>query len=107
MLNPKYKEKVGMKLDKMLVAGIIEAVEDILSRVEARSSVETSAKKCQRSLFWHSQSYWLCRRRKAMSELKMRPLGKTRFGGAGTLTVLTTCNDEILGNLPPFGQDPY
>ena len=40
-----------------------------------------------------------------MSELKMRPLGKTRFGSAGTLTVLTACNDEILGNLSTFGQD--
>ena len=34
-LNPKYKEKVRMELDKMLAVGIIEAVEDILSWVEA------------------------------------------------------------------------
>ena len=33
-LNPKYKEKVRMELDKMLTGGIIEAVEDILSQVE-------------------------------------------------------------------------
>ena len=30
-LNPKYKEKVKMKLDKMLATGIIEAMKDILS----------------------------------------------------------------------------
>ena len=40
-----------------------------------------------------------------MSKLKMRPLEKIRFGDAGMLTVLTACNDEILGNLLPFGQD--
>ena len=44
-------------------------------------------------------------KKKGVSKLKMRPLEKIRFGGAGTLTVLTTCNDEILGNLAPFGQD--
>ena len=44
---------------------------------------------------------------KGVSKLKMRPLEKIRFGGIGTLTVLTACNDEILGNLPPFGQDIY
>ena len=44
-------------------------------------------------------------KKKGMSELKMRPLEKIRFGGASTLTVLTACNDEILGNLAPFGQD--
>ena len=30
-LNPKYKEKVRMKLDKMLAAGISEALEEIIS----------------------------------------------------------------------------
>ena len=30
-LNPKYKEKVRVELDKMLTIGIIETVEDILS----------------------------------------------------------------------------
>ena len=40
-----------------------------------------------------------------MSELKIRPLQDIEFGGASTLTVLTTCINEILGNLPPFGQD--
>ena len=44
-------------------------------------------------------------KKKGVLKLKMRPLEKIRFGGAGTLIVLTTCNDEILGNLAPFGQD--
>ena len=44
-------------------------------------------------------------KKKGVSELKMQPLEKIRFGGAGTLTALTACNDEILGNLAPFGQD--
>ena len=44
-------------------------------------------------------------KKKGVSKLKMQPLEKIRFGGAGTLTILTTCNDEILGNLVPFGQD--
>ena len=44
-------------------------------------------------------------KKKVVSKLKMRLLEKNRLGGAGTLTVLTTCNDEILGNLVPFGQD--
>ena len=44
-------------------------------------------------------------KKKGVSKLKMWPLEKIRFGGAGTLTVLTSCNDEILGNLSPFGQD--
>ena len=30
-MNPKYKEKVRMELEKMLAAGIIEAIEEILS----------------------------------------------------------------------------
>ena len=44
-------------------------------------------------------------KKKGVSKPKMRPLGKIRLGGAGTLTTLTTCNNEILGNLAPFGQD--
>ena len=44
-------------------------------------------------------------RKKGVSKLKMRPLEKIRFGSVGMLTVLTACNDEILGNLAPFGQD--
>ena len=44
-------------------------------------------------------------KKKGVSKLKMRSLRKIRFGGIGMLTVLTSCNDEILGNLPPFGQD--
>ena len=56
-MNPKYKEKVRMKLDKMLATGLIEVVEDILTHVEARNSIETGARKCQRSLLWRSQSY--------------------------------------------------
>ena len=43
--------------------------------------------------------------KKGGSKLKMRPLEKNRFGGARKLTALTACNDEILGNLAPFGQD--
>ena len=33
---------------------------------------------------------------KGVSKLKMRLLEKIRFGGVGTLTALTACNDEIL-----------
>ena len=44
-------------------------------------------------------------KKKGVSKLKMRPLEKIRFHGIGTLTILTACNDEILGNLAPFGQD--
>ena len=40
-----------------------------------------------------------------MSELKIRPLEKIRIGGTGTLTALTSCNNEILRNLESFGQD--
>ena len=42
---------------------------------------------------------------KGVLKLKMRPLEKIRFGGADTLTALTSYNDEILGNIAPFGQD--
>ena len=35
-------------------------------------------------------------KKKGALKLKMRLLEKIRFGGAGTLTALTTCNDEIL-----------
>ena len=42
---------------------------------------------------------------KGVSKLKMRPLEKIRFGSANTLTALTACNDEILGNIALFGQD--
>ena len=44
-------------------------------------------------------------KKKGVSKRKMRPLEKIRFGGAGTLTTLTACNDEILGNLALFGKD--
>ena len=44
-------------------------------------------------------------KKKGVSKLKMRPLEKIRFGGVSTLTALIACNDEILGNLVPFGQD--
>ena len=44
-------------------------------------------------------------KKKGVSKLKMQPLEKFRFGGAGTLTALTACNDEILRNLALFGQD--
>ena len=59
------------------------------------------------SPLWHSQSYCLCRRRKDLSELKIRPLEETKFGSAGMLPILTACINEILPNLPPFGQDLY
>ena len=35
-------------------------------------------------------------KKKGVLKLKMRPLEKIIFGGIGTLTALTTCNDEIL-----------
>ena len=44
-------------------------------------------------------------KKKGVSKLKIQPLEKIRFGSAGTLTTLTACNDEIFGNLAPFGQD--
>ena len=44
-------------------------------------------------------------KKKSVSNLKMRSLEQIRFGGAGTLTALTVCNDEILRNLALFGQD--
>ena len=46
-------------------------------------------------------------KKKDVLELHIRPLKNTRFGGAGTLTALTACNNEILGNLALFGQDLY
>ena len=44
-------------------------------------------------------------KKKGVSNLKMRSLEKIRFGSVGMLTVLTACNDEILGNLALFGQN--
>ena len=44
-------------------------------------------------------------KKKGVSKLKMQPLEKIKFGSVGTLTILIACNDEILGNLAPFGQD--
>ena len=35
-------------------------------------------------------------KKKGVLKLKMRPLEKIRFGGTGTLTALTSNNDEIL-----------
>ena len=35
-------------------------------------------------------------KKKGVSKLKIRLLEKVIFGGAGTLTTLTACNDEIL-----------
>ena len=78
---------------------------DILSCIEARSSVKDGIRKCRMSPLWRSQSYCLCRRRKYLSALKIRPLEDTKFGGADMLPVLTTYINEILANLPPFGQD--
>ena len=100
-LYPKYKEKVRMELDKMLIAGIIEVVEEILSWCQDVSKVCTVSK----TLIGAQPELRIVLKKKGVSELKMRLLGKSRFGGAGTLTTLTTCNDEILGNLASFGQD--
>ena len=84
---------------------IIEVMENILLWVEARSQVEAGIRNCRMSLFWHSQSHCLWRRRKDVSKLKIRPLEEIKICDAGTLPVLTTCINEILENLPPFGQD--
>ena len=102
-MNPKYKEKFRMELAKMLTARIIEAVEKILSWYQDVSQVCTVSN----VLIWENPKLVIVPKKKGVSELKMRPLGKNRFGGAGTLTTLTTCNDEILGNLAPFRQDLY
>ena len=58
---------------------IIAVVEDILSWVEVRSHVEDGIRKCRMSPLWHSQSYCLYRRRKDLSELKIRPLEETNL----------------------------
>ena len=84
---------------------IIEAVEDIVSWVEARLHVEAGIKKCRMPLLWCSLSYWLCWRWKDLSELKIWPLGESTNGSVGTVHVLTACINAILGNLPPLGQD--
>ena len=84
-----------MKLDKMLATGISEAIEENFSWSQDVSKVPIVTK----------LKFVVVPKKKCVSKLKMRPLGKIRFGGAGTLTVLTTCNDEILGNLAPCGQD--
>ena len=42
-----------------------------------------------------------------MSKIKIRPLEELKIGGTGTLHVVTGCINEILENLPPFGQDLY
>ena len=94
-LNPKYKEKVRMKLEKMLAARISEAVKEILSWYTDVSKVPIVAK----------LKLVVVPKKKGMSKPKMRPLGKIRLGDASTLTTLTTYNNEILGNLAPFGQD--
>ena len=103
-LNTKYKEKVRMELDKMLATGIIEAVEE-------KSVVGQSLKLCQnlcqdvsKILIMVMMKLVVVPKKKGVSKLKMRPLEKIRFGGVSTLTVLTACNDESLGNLAPFGQ---
>ena len=46
-----------------------------------------------------------CAEEERCVKLKMRPLGKIRSSSASTLTALTACNDDILRNLAPFGQD--
>ena len=44
-MNPKYKEKVCIELDKMLVAGIIEPVEE--SNWESPMVVQEKKQKCE------------------------------------------------------------
>ena len=100
-LNPKYKEKVRMELDNMLAVGIIEAVEQILLWCQDVLKVCIVSK----TLIVAKLNLMVVLKKESVSNLKMRPLEKIRFGGAGTLTALTTCNDEILRNLAPFGQD--
>ena len=87
------------------IRGFIEAVDDILSWVEARLHAADGIQKCQMSSLGRNHSYCLCRRRKGLSELKKRLLEEIKFGSAGTFSVLTACINVILENLPPFGQD--
>ena len=87
-----------MELDKMLAAGIIEVVEEILSWCQDVSKVCIVSK----TLIVAQPKLLVVPKKKGVSKLKMKPLGKIRFGGAGTLTA---CNDENLGNLALFGQD--
>ena len=84
-----------MELDKMLTAGIIEAIKEILSWCQDVSKVLIVAK----------LKLVVVLKRKGVLKLKIQPLEKIRFGSAGTLTALTACNDEILRNIAPFGQD--
>ena len=102
-LNPKYKEKVRMELDRMLTPGIIEAVKEILPCCQDVSKVCIVSK----TLIVVWPKLLVVPKKKGVSELKMRPLGKSKFGGTGMLTTLTTCNDGILGNLASFRQDLY
>ena len=94
-LNPNYKEKVRMKLEKMLIARISEVVQENLSWYTDVSKVPIVVK----------LKLVVVPKKKGVSNPKMRPLGKIRLGGVSMLTTLTTCNNEILGNLAPFGQD--
>ena len=52
-----YQDLFLTKFSEM--KGIIEAVEDILSWVEARTYVKDGVKKCRMSLFWRSQIHCL------------------------------------------------
>ena len=63
-LNPKYKEKVKMKLDNMLTAGISEAVEEILSWRQDVSKVPIVTK----------LKFVVVPKKKGVSKLKMRLL---------------------------------
>ena len=92
-----------MELDKMLTARIIEAVDEILSWCQDVSKVNIVSK----TLIVVQPKLLVVPKRKGVSKLKMWPLEKIRFGGVGKLTALTTCNDDILGNLAPFGLDIY
>ena len=84
-----------MKLEKMLAARISEVVQEIMSWYKDVLKIPIVAK----------LKLVVVSKKKGVSKPKMQPLGKIRFGGADTLTALTACNNEILRNLVPFGQD--
>ena len=66
-LNPKYKEKVRMKLEKMLAARISEAIQEILSWCQVVSPV----------LIVAQLTLVVVPKKKGVPKLKMRPLKKS------------------------------
>ena len=65
-LNPKYKEKFRIELDKMLTAGIIEPVEEILSWCQDVAKVWIVSK----TLIVAQPNLLVVPKRKGVSELK-------------------------------------